>query len=151
VAVRFRCVTSLRMQPAEAFDLSLSVAAHLESMAGSREKAVSRPPADIMRLGDEVSWRAWHFGIPWRLTSRITAVDRPKMFVDEQVRGPFRRFHHEHRFEPSDTGTLMTDIVDFEAPAGLFGRLVERFALASYMRRLIDERNKFLATRAAQP
>jgi ligand-binding SRPBCC domain-containing protein len=149
VAVRFECVTKLAMPPGEAFDLSLSVAAHVASMARTGERAVGRVSSDVLGLGDEITWRAWHFGVPWRLTSRITAFDRPQRFIDEQVRGPFHRFHHEHLFEAIDGGSLMTDIVEFEAPAGWLGRLAERLVLASYLRALIEERNLYLAERSA--
>jgi hypothetical protein len=40
----------------------------------------------------------------------------------------------------------VSDVVEFEAPAGWLGRLAERFVLASYVRSLIDERNRYLAT-----
>jgi len=145
MAVRFECVTKLAMPPAEAFDLSLSVAAHVASMAHSRERAVGRLISDQLGLGDEITWRAWHFGVRWRLTSRITACDRPHRFIDEQVRGPFHRFHHEHLFEAVDGGSRMTDIVEFEAPAGWLGRLAERRVLASYMQTLIEKRNRYLS------
>jgi ligand-binding SRPBCC domain-containing protein len=138
------------MPPAEAFDLSLSVAAHVASMARSREHAIGRVTSDLLRLGDEVTWRAWHFGIPWRLTSRITAFNRPQRFIDEQVRGPFHRFHHEHLFESVDGGSRMIDIVEFEAPAGWLGRLAEGLVLASYVRSLIDERNRYLTAQSAR-
>jgi ligand-binding SRPBCC domain-containing protein len=138
------------MPPAEAFDLSLSVETHLASMTDSRERAIGRGAAsDLLALGDEITWRAWHFGVPWRLTSRITVFNRPHQFTDEQVRGPFHRFHHEHLFEPLDGGSRMTDIVEFEAPAGWLGRLAERLVLASYMRTLIEERNHYLAARSS--
>jgi len=149
VAVRFECVTKLAMPPAEAFDLSLSVAAHVASMAHSRERAIGRVTSDLLGLGDEITWRAWHFGVPWRLTSRITAFNRPHRFIDEQVRGPFHRFHHEHLFEPVDGGSRMTDIVELEAPAGWLGRLAERLVLASYILTLIEERNRYLAARSS--
>ncbi len=145
MAVRFERATTLAIPPAEAFDLSLSVATHLASMSRSREQAIGRVQSDSLSLGDEVTWRAWHFGIPWRLTSRITAFDRPRRFIDEQVRGPFHKFHHEHVFEEIGGGSRMIDIVEFEAPAGWLGRLAERLVLASYMRSLIDERNRYLA------
>jgi len=141
-------VTKLAMPPAQAFDLSLSVAAHVASMARSRERPVGRVASDLLGLGDEITWRARHFGVPWRLTSRITAFDRPHRFIDEQVRGPFHRFHHEHLFEPVAGGSRMTDIVVLEAPAGWPGRWAERFVLASYVRALIEERNRYLAGRA---
>jgi len=138
------------MPPAEAFDLSLSVEAHLASMADSRERAIGRGAAsDLLAFGDEITWRAWHFGVPWRLTSRITAFNRPHRFIDEQVRGPFHRFHHEHQFEPVGGGSRMTDIVELEAPAWWLGRLAERLVLASYIRTLIEERNRYLAARSS--
>jgi ligand-binding SRPBCC domain-containing protein len=150
VAVRFECVTKLAMPPAEAFDLSLSVETHIASMAGSRERAIGRGAAsDLLGLGDEITWRAWHFGVPWRLTSRITVFNRPHRFIDEQIRGPFHRFHHEHLFEPVDGGSRITDIVEFEAPAAWLGRLAERLVLASYMRTLIEDRNQYLAARSS--
>jgi ligand-binding SRPBCC domain-containing protein len=151
MAVRFQCVTELQMPPSQAFDVALSVAAHLASMARSREQVIGRDASGTLRLGDEITWRAWHFGIPWRLTSRITGFERPHHFIDDQVRGPFRRFHHEHRFEPFNGGTRMTDIVEFEAPAGWIGRLAERFVLASYMRAIIESRNRWLAEQRAAP
>ncbi len=114
-------------------------------MARSREQAIGRVESDSLSLGDEITWRALHFGIPWRLTSRITGFDRPRRFIDEQVRGPFHKFHHEHVFEEIGGGSRMTDIVEFEAPAGWLGRLAERLILASYVRSLIDERNRYLA------
>ena len=119
-------------------------------MAASRERAIGRDAAsDLLALGDEITWRAWHFGVPWRLTSRITAFNRPFQFIDEQVRGPFHRFHHDHRFEALDGGSRMTDILEFEAPAGWLGRLAERLVLTSYMQTLIEERNRYLAARSA--
>jgi hypothetical protein len=72
VAVRFECVTTLPIPPVAAFDLSLSVAAHLASMARSREKAIGHDTSDALQLDDQITWRAWHFGIRWRLTTRIT-------------------------------------------------------------------------------
>jgi ligand-binding SRPBCC domain-containing protein len=119
-------------------------------MADSRERAIGRAAtADLLGLGDEITWRAWHFGVPWRLTSRISAFNRPHGFIDEQVRGPFHRFHHEHLFEPVDGGSRMTDMVEFEAPARWLGRLAERLVLASYIRTLIEERNRYLAARSS--
>ncbi|MGW2152389.1 SRPBCC family protein [Nonomuraea sp. NPDC001699] len=78
------------------------------------------------------------------MTSTISAWERPAYFVDEQVSGPFRHWRHEHRFDaaPHAGATLMTDIVDFSAPAGLLGRLADRLGL----RRHINVRNRHLKT-----
>jgi len=46
----------------------------------------------------------------------------PLLFEDEQVRGPFRRWHHRHEMAPDVLGARLTDIVDFELPFALVSR-----------------------------
>ncbi|MFF2495252.1 SRPBCC family protein [Agromyces sp. NPDC058064] len=114
-------------------------------MAHTDERAVGGVTSGAIGLGEEVSWRARHFGVRWRMTSRITELERPVRFVDEQVRGPFRSFRHVHRFESDRADeTLMIDDIEFAAPFGPLGRLAER-ALGPYLRRLIERRNAHLA------
>ena len=142
---RFEITTVIAADPARCFELSLSVDAHAASMTGSRERPVDGISHGLMKLGDTVTWRARHFGIWFRMTSAITAYEYPVRFVDEQVRGPFARWWHEHRFEASPQGgTQMTDVVEFRSPAGPLGRLVDEVLLSRYMRHLIHTRNAWL-------
>ncbi|MEU0884252.1 SRPBCC family protein [Lentzea sp. NPDC005914] len=142
---RFEVITGIAAPPRHVFDLSLDVGVHTASMAGSGERIVGGVTSGRMRLGDTVTWQARHFGLPWRMTSRISAFDPPGYFVDEQVEGPFRRWRHEHHFEPDGTGgTVMRDVVDFAAPLGPLGRLAELLVLDRYMPRLIRLRNEHL-------
>ena len=113
-------------------------------MAKSREKAVRGVTAGLISLGEEVTWRAWHFGIPIHMTSRITEMVSPDYFVDEQVKGPFRRFRHIHEFLDDGEETVMIDRIEFAAPLGPAGRIVERLFLARYLRDLIETRNRYL-------
>ena len=129
----------------ELFDLARSVDAHKESMAQSREEAVSGVTSGLISLGEAVTWRAWHFGIPLRMTSRITEMRTPDYFVDEQVKGPFRRFRHVHEFHQDLAGTTMVDRIEFETPLGPIGRLAEKLVLARYLQKLIETRNRHLA------
>jgi len=98
-----------------------------------------------MGPGDTVTWRARHLGIPFRMTSQITEYDAPHRFVDEQLSGPFERWWHEHGFEEVDGTTTMTDNVEFTAPLGPFGKLVDVMVLTRYMTRLLTQRNLWLA------
>lgn len=75
------------------------------------------------------------------MTSTISAYERPVRFVDEQVRGPFRSWRHEHRFEEHAGGTRMTDVVEFAAPFGPLGGVVAGTVLRAYLRGLILGRN----------
>jgi ligand-binding SRPBCC domain-containing protein len=148
VVVRFECRTVLALSPSEAFERSLDIDLHMASMARSRERAVAGVTSGRIGPGEQVTWRAWHFGVPLSMTSRITAYDEPRCFIDEQVRGPFRSFRHVHRFEPTadGTGAIMTDEVEFVAPFGPLGRIAE-VVLGPYLRHLIEARNAHLAER----
>ena len=141
---RFVTETRIPASPERCFDLSLSIDAHTASMAGSGERAVAGVTSGRIGPGETVTWRARHFGIPFRMTSLISDYDRPRRFVDEQVRGPFARWRHEHEFSAVDGGTLMTDRIEFAVPLGILGRAVERCVLGGYMERLIRERNAWL-------
>jgi len=124
------------------FDLSLDIDTHVSSMSQSGERAVAGVTTGRIGLGQTVTWRARHFGIWWTMTSQITALDEPTRFVDQQVRGPFKTFVHEHRFEQLTNGTRMTDTITVASP--IFGTLAERLVLVPYLRRLIAQRNAHL-------
>ena len=144
MTVSFACTTRTTMPRVELFDRSRSIDAHKESVARSREEAVAGVTTGLISLGEDVTWRAWHFGVPLRMTSRITTMEAPGYFVDEQVKGPFRRFRHVHEFSEEPADTVMVDRIEFEAPFGPLGRLVEKLVLARYLRNLIETRNRFL-------
>ncbi len=127
-------------------DASLDIDAHVESMAHSAERAIAGTTTGMIGLGESVTWSARHFGWRFTMTSKITALDRPRRFVDEQIRGPFRSFRHEHRFETESGVTVMTDVITLASP--VFGRVAERLILVPYLRRLIRMRNAVLVTRA---
>jgi ligand-binding SRPBCC domain-containing protein len=130
------------------FDLSLSIDAHVESMADSGERAVAGVTSGHIGMGEQVTWKATHSGIPFTMTSRVTELARPTRFVDEQVRGPFRRFHHTHEFRQVEDSTLMLDRICFDAPLWLLGDIVERLLLGRYLERLINERGEYLRAAA---
>ena len=128
--------------PAElCFDLSRSVDVHMASTNYTGERAIAGVTSGMMNLNDEVTWEATHFWIRQRLTSRIIAMERPRMFVDEMQRGAFKRWHHLHMFEPRPEGTLMRDEADYESPLGLIGRIADHLFLEKYMTRLLLVRN----------
>lgn len=132
--------TLIDAPPEQCFDLARDVQAHIASTAGSGERAVAGITAGLLGPGDEVTWEARHLGLRWRLASRITEFDRPRRFVDEQVRGPFRSWWHEHRFEPAEEATKMTDLVRYQLPLGPVGRLAGRVYLRRYVENLLERR-----------
>lgn len=142
-------VETLIAAPADrCFDLARDLDLHPESMAHTGETAVAGRTTGLIELGEEVTWRGRHFGVVQHFTSRITAYDRPRHFRDEMQRGAFRSFAHDHFFEAAGEQTKMTDIVEFSAPLGILGRIVERLVLRRYVTRLLTVRADVIRERA---
>ena len=138
----FTLETRTQHPAADMFDLSLSIDAHLGSMSRSGERAVGGVTSGQIGLGEQVTWRARHFGIWFTMTSRIAELERPHRFVDSQVRGPFRSFVHEHTFHDLGRSTVMVDTLTLAAP--VLGRPAEVLVLVPYIRHLVRARNDHL-------
>lgn len=135
----FLIVTDADVSAEQLFEISLDIDAHVSSMQQSDERAVAGVTSGEIGLGETVTWRARHFRIWFTMTSKITELNKPTRFVDQQVQGPFSTFVHEHRFESAGDGCRMTDTITVGSP--ILGRLVERTILVPYLRRLITQRN----------
>ena len=144
MTVHFELETIIRVSPDKVFEASLDIDAHLASREASGEEAIGGVTSGTIGLGETVTWRARHFGLMWKMTSKITELEAPHRFADEQVRGPFKLFRHEHLFEDHPSGTKMTDLITFDAPFGPIGDITERLVLGSYLPKLIAERNDYL-------
>ena len=136
--------TTIAVTPEQSFDLAIDVDAHQASQSRSHERAVAGILSGPTHLNDEVTWEAKHLFRTRRLTSRITAYDRPHRFVDEMVQGDFASLRHEHTFTATDGGTLMTDVFDYTSPYGVLGCLADAAFLRRYMTRLLTSRNSYL-------
>lgn len=123
------------------FDLSRSIDLHKISTAHTDEEAIAGVTSGLIGPDEEVTWRARHFGVAQKLTSRITEYNSPDFFVDEMVKGAFKRFRHEHHFKTDDNATIMTDVFDYNSPLGLLGKLADSLFLKNYITELLRKRN----------
>ena len=124
------------------FDLARDVAAHARSASFSGERVVEPGRlTGLLEAGDLVTFEGRHFGIRQRFTARITELKRPEVFVDEQVRGAFKRLRHIHEFHDRDGGTLMRDVLEWEAP---FGWIADPLFLARHMRWFVTTKQQRL-------
>ena len=104
------------------------------------------PPPIEMAVGTLIDYRISLRGIPMRWQSEITEWEPPYRFVDEQRRGPYRLWVHEHVFisqagAAQDGGTLARDTVEY---AVLGGAIVQRLFVASELERIFEYRNAAL-------
>ncbi|MDE0978961.1 MAG: SRPBCC family protein [Flavobacteriales bacterium] len=67
------------------------------------------------------------FGIPMKWVTEITHEEKGVYFIDEQRFGPYRFWHHMHRFTPDNGGVLMEDVLHYALPFGLLGELFGGF------------------------
>ena len=82
-------------------------------------------PGEIpMRVGALIDYQIRIHGFPVCWRTRIADWNPPVSFVDEQLRGPYRLWHHTHTFVEKDGGTLCKDRVEY---AVLGGALVNKF------------------------
>ena len=126
------------------FDLARSIDLHSISTSKTNEKAIDGRTRGLIELNEFVTWEATHFGVRQKLTSKITAFERPFHFRDEQLKGIFKSIKHDHYFEQKNEGTLMKDIFVYEAPFRLLGRIVEQLILTNYLKKFLVERNAII-------
>jgi len=74
------------------------------------------PPPIAMCEGALIDYRLRVHGIPLRWRTRINEWKPPHRFVDEQLRGPYRQWLHEHTFTAHGGGTLARDLVRYAVP-----------------------------------
>jgi ligand-binding SRPBCC domain-containing protein len=99
-------------------------------------------------LGEEVEWRARHFGLWLTMRVQITGFNRPTYFQDTMVKGLFRYFKHDHTFQEQPDGTLMIDQLEFGAPVPLLGSIVDKLVLKKHLHQFLEQRNQMLKSAA---
>jgi ligand-binding SRPBCC domain-containing protein len=77
-----------------------------------------------LAAGAVLDGRLRWLGVPFRWRAFVREFDPPYRFVDVQLRGPFARWEHRHRFLDVEAGTLVEDRVTYRLPGGALGRVV---------------------------
>ena len=102
------------------------------------------PGLIAMREGAVLDYKLRVRGFPIRWRSKITAWEPPHRFVDEQIRGPYRLWNHEHKFEARNEGTLVVDHVHYAVP---FDRLLRKLVVGPDVERIFAYRTECLLRR----
>ena len=79
-------------------------------------------------------------GITIRWVTEITQLKELDYFVDEQRKGPYRVWHHQHLLRVIDGGVEMTDIVHYQPPLGILGGTVNSLFLRKKLKVIFDYR-----------
>jgi ligand-binding SRPBCC domain-containing protein len=133
------------------FDCARSIDIHQLSTKHTNEKAIAGKTAGLCELGDEVTWRARHFGIYQTLSSKITKFKAPYYFQDCMTKGAFSFIIHDHFFEEINGLTIMKDVFSYGVPYGWLGDLFNWIVLRKYMTKLLTTRNQTIKDIATNP
>ena len=106
---------------------------------------VTNTPPSPVHAGCIITYRIRPLAnIPVAWTTEITHVDEPNQFVDEQRFGPYRFWHHLHRFRETGRGVLMTDRVHYSLHGGLLAAPVHHFLVRHKLEQIFDYRREII-------
>lgn len=106
---------------------------------------ITSPPCSDTYAGQIITYSVRPLlGIAVNWTTEITHVEKPNFFVDEQRFGPYRFWHHQHRFRKVTGGVEMHDLVHYLLHHDQLAGLINRLIVAPRLRRIFDYRGRIL-------
>lgn len=130
--------------------MSRNIDVHQNAASQTNEKAIAGVTSGLININETVTWSGKHFGLYLTHTSKITEMDLHDYFVDEMIKGKFKSFRHEHSFIEKNDKTVMTDILYYETPFGIFGKLFDKLLLKKHLTNFLISRNEVLKKLAEQ-
>lgn len=103
------------------------------------------PDGVQMRAGAEIDYVIRWQGLPMKWKTVIREYDPPRRFTDEQARGPYALWHHEHTFEETRAGVAIGDRVDYRLPWGVLGRIAHAVVVKRQLLEIFRFRQRAIA------
>lgn len=107
-------------------------------------------PSEKMYEGQIITYKVMIFPniwVPW--VTEITHVKEGSSFVDQQLSGPYKLWHHLHTFEEHPEGVLMTDLVHYSIGFSLLGEIPHRLLVKEKLKRIFQFRREAIEARFA--
>lgn len=144
----YRSTLWLPSKQAEVFEF-FSDASNLQEITPEwLDFRIVTPGPIVIRKGTLIDYRLKIHGWPMRWQSEITVWEPPHRFVDEQRRGPYRKWIHHHLFAEKDGGTEVRDEVEYAVPGG---KLIERLFVRRDIEAIFAFRRKKLHLKLGNP
>ena len=130
--------------PARAFDLFRRSAERVRLTPPELHLQLMEGPVEL-QMGSRLTLRGRRWGVTQRMVNEITAFEESVLIVEEQHQGPFRSWKHTQRFAPaSDGGVLITDVIEYEPPGGVLGRMATVAVIDRELKRIFAYRRERL-------
>ncbi len=98
----------------------------------------------IIQENSLINYKLSLHGIPIKWQSKILEWNPPSSFVDTQTKGPYKKWHHKHKFESLGFGTLISDHVVYKLPFGFMGYLFAGWKVNSDIKEIFSYRSKII-------
>ncbi len=108
---------------------------------------VRAPAPNRIEIGTLLNYTIRWMGVPIGWRTRIIDCAPPERFIDLQVRGPYRLWHHTHSFAAVDGGVECSDRVLYALPMGPFGQAIHALAVRNQLVEIFRYRRKVIADR----
>jgi len=129
--------------PARAFDLFRRLANRVRLAPPELHLQLVEGPTEL-QLGLRLTLRGRRWGVSQRMVSEITAFEDGVLILEEQRQGPFRSWKHTQRFTPTGGGVQITDVIEYEPPGGILGRLATAEVIDRELERIFSYRREKL-------
>ena len=132
-------------QPREELFRFFADAYNLEKITPSllNFKVVTPGPIS-MAPGTLIDYKLRVRGVPIRWRTLIEKWEPCEMFTDEQLKGPYKRWHHTHTFVEENGGTRCNDVVEYAPPGGPLAPLINRLVVQRDVEKIFAYRAKVL-------
>lgn len=145
---RIHLTTFIAAPVERVFDLSRHLALYKLLFHNRKEKFSSGAGTSIVGKGETISIVTKHAGRTRMSMIKITDLQRPLNFIEEQVRGDLQNFRHEHHFKAVENGTIIIDLVEFGFPKDFMGRIFGKIYFRNYLDALLKKRNEVIRSYA---
>ncbi|MCB1197853.1 MAG: SRPBCC family protein [Deltaproteobacteria bacterium] len=96
--------------------------------------------------GTEFEYALNIHGMPVRWRSRIVDWKPNEQFVDIQLKGPYKRWHHTHTFEKVENGTRVTDVVRYQLRGGKIADFLVGWWVKRDVAKIFAYREQYIAS-----
>lgn len=142
-------VTTFIAAPIErVFDLSRHLALYRFIFQNKNEKFSAATGTNLFAKNETMSINVTHAGKTRGSLLKITDLQKPLAFTEEQVKGDLANYKHQHYFRQIENGTIIIDYLDFGEPRDLIGRLLGKMYLKKYLEKLVQKRHEMIRSYA---
>ena len=97
-----------------------------------------------MREGQLIDYTIKLFKKEIRWKTLITEYNKPKKFIDQQLKGPYSMWHHTHTFNDHGTYVEMIDEISYSVPFGIIGQIVNSIFIKRDLLDIFEYRKKVI-------